>query len=162
MPVGKHLVTRLGPMEIPDDPAEFPAQLRRAIGRLNRRLRQTRAGADLTPSQYEVLATIVNRGPVRHAELAVIEGLNPTMLSRIVGKLETGGLVTRLADTVDGRVVHVAATKRGRDLVDRIRRERSDTLSLALKVLSEDEQQKLLIALPVLESLADSLGERPV
>jgi DNA-binding MarR family transcriptional regulator len=142
-----------------EDPAEFPARLRRAIGRLNRRLRQTQAGAELTPSQYEVLATIVKRGPVRHSELALIEGLNPTMLSRIVGKLEIAGLVTRLADSLDGRVVHVAATKAGRDLVARIRRERSDALSLALKGLSDADRSTLQRALPVLEALADELGE---
>ena len=143
-----------------EDPAELPARLRRAIGRLNRRLRQTRAGAELTPSQYEVLATIVKRGPLRHSEVAAIEGLNPTMLSRIVGKLEGSGLVARLADTADGRVVHVAATKMGRDLVARIRRERSDALSLALKGLSDEAHSKLLNALPALESLAEKLGER--
>jgi DNA-binding MarR family transcriptional regulator len=117
------------------DPTEFPARMRRAIGRLNRRLRQTRAGAELSPSQYEVLVTTVGRGPLRHADLARVEGLNPTMLSRIVGKLEAAGLVARLADSGDGRVVHVAATKRGRDLVTRIRSERSDALNLALKGL---------------------------
>jgi len=50
------------------------------------------------PSQYEVLVTIVGRGPLRHAELAVLEGINPTMLSRIVGKLESAGLVARTQD----------------------------------------------------------------
>ncbi len=133
--------------------------MRRAIGRLNRRLRQTRAGAQLSPSQYEVLATIVGRGPLRHADLAVMEGLNPTMLSRIIGKLEATGLVARLADAGDGRVVHVAATKRGRDLVARIRSERSDALSVALKGLSDDERQRLMAALPVLESLVERLGD---
>jgi DNA-binding MarR family transcriptional regulator len=142
-----------------EDGAELPARMRRAIGRLNRRLRQTRAGAELTPSQYEVLATIVKRGPLRHSEVAAIEGLNPTMLSRIVAKLESAGLVARLADSADGRVVHVAATKKGSDLVDRIRRERSDTLSLALTELSDEEHSKLLAALPVLEALAEELGD---
>ena len=142
-----------------EDPTEFASKLRRAIGRLNRRLRQTRAGAQLSPSQYEVLATIVGRGPLRHADLALIEGLNPTMLSRIIGKLEASGLATRLADTADGRVVHVAATKKGRDLVTRIRDERSDALKVALQVLSDDEQQRLMAALPVLESLVERLGD---
>jgi DNA-binding MarR family transcriptional regulator len=161
MLAGRHLVGRVDDVETIEDSAEFPARMRRAIGRLNRRLRLTRAGAELSPSQYEVLATIVKRGPLRHAEIAVIEGLNPTMLSRIVGKLEAAGLVTRLADPADGRVVHVAATKKGRDLVARIRSERSDTLSVALMGLSEDEHQTLLLALPVLESLAERLGDRP-
>jgi DNA-binding MarR family transcriptional regulator len=143
-----------------EDPTEVPARLRRAIGRLNRRLRVTRAGADLTPSKYEVLATIVRQGPLRQSDVAVIEGLNPTMLSRLVGKLDEAGLVTRLADTADGRVVHVAATKRGRDLVTRIRNERSDVLNLALQGLSADERRTLAAALPVLESLAEQLVDR--
>jgi DNA-binding MarR family transcriptional regulator len=135
--------------------------MRRAVGRLSRRLRQTRAGAELSPSQYEVLVTIVGRGPLRHADLAIMEGLNPTMLSRIIGKLETAGLVARLADSGDGRVVHVAATKMGRDLLTRIRNERSDALSLALNGLSEEEHQRLMAALPVLESLVERLGGCP-
>jgi DNA-binding MarR family transcriptional regulator len=144
-----------------EDPAELPVRVRRTLGRLNRRLRQTRAGAEVSPSQYEVLVTLVGHGPLRHAELAVTEELNPTMLSRIIAKLETAGLVTRLADSVDGRVVHVAATKEGRDVVTRIRNERSDALSLALMGLSEGEHQRLEAALPVLESLVERLGDRP-
>ena len=81
------------------------------------------------------------------------------MLSRIIGKLEAAGLVARLADSGDGRVVHVAATKKGRDLVTRIRSERSDALNVALEGLSDDEQQKLMAALPVLESLVETLGD---
>ena len=142
-----------------ENSTEFASRMRRAIGRLNRSLRQTRAGAQLSPSQYEVLATIVGRGPLRHADLALIEGLNPTMLSRIIGKLEASGLATRLADSGDGRVVHVAATKKGRDLVTRIRDERSDALKVALEVLSDDEQQRLMAALPVLESLVERLAD---
>jgi DNA-binding MarR family transcriptional regulator len=81
------------------------------------------------------------------------------MLSRIIGKLEASGLATRLADSGDGRVVHVAATKKGRDLVTRIRDERSDALKVALEVLSDDEQQRLMAALPVLETLVERLGD---
>ena len=143
------------------DQTELPARLRTAVGRLGRRLRQTRAGADLTPSQYEVLATVVGRGPLRLTELAELEGLHPTMLSRVVGKLELGGLVTRSSDPVDGRVVHVAAARPGRDLVTRIRRERTDVLSMALDRLDEGERQSLLLALPVLETLSELVKERP-
>jgi DNA-binding MarR family transcriptional regulator len=159
---GRHLVSTLGVVKTAqEDATEIPARLRRAVGRLNRRLRVTRAGADLTPSKYEVLATVVRLGPLRQSEVAAIEGLNPTMLSRLLGKLEEAGLVTRLADSADGRVVHVASTKMGRDLVTRIRNERSDALSLALKGLTQNEQRTLLAALPVLEALADGLADRP-
>jgi DNA-binding MarR family transcriptional regulator len=148
-------------MATKEDPAELPNRTRRAVGRLSRSLRQTRAGAALSPSQYEVLVTIVGQGPLRLADLAVMEGLNPTMLSRIAGKLEASGLVDRVADTGDGRVVHLAASPKGRELVQQVRGERADALAVALEALTEEERRLLSAALPVLESLTEQLKERP-
>jgi DNA-binding MarR family transcriptional regulator len=142
-------------------PEELPARTRRAVGRLSRSLRQTRAGAELSPSQYEVLVTIVGQGPLRLAELAAREGINPTMLSRIAGKLEATDLVDRVADTGDGRVIHLAASEKGRELVRKVRGERTDALSIALEGMTETERETLSAALPVLESLTERLKDRP-
>jgi DNA-binding MarR family transcriptional regulator len=144
------------------DPAELPATLRTIIARLGRHLRQTRAGADLSPTQYQVLASIVRLGPVRLSDLAAEEGLNPTMLSRIAGKLEAAGLVTRTADAADGRAAKVSVSRDGRRLVERVRGERTDALSRALDQLDPVDRQLLVEALPVLESVVESLkGRRP-
>jgi len=145
---------------MPSDPSDLPTTLRRAVGRLSRRLRQTQAGADLTPSQYEVLVTLALHSPVRHADLAALDGLNPTMLSRVVGKLEARGLATRLADDADGRFVHVAITDEGRDLVARVRQERAAVLRSALSSLSDEEVRTVEAALPALEVLAEKLKDR--
>jgi DNA-binding MarR family transcriptional regulator len=144
-----------------EDPHELPARLRTLIARLGRRLRQTRAGADLTSSQYQVLATTMRDGPLRLTELAAIEGLNPTMLSRIASKLEAAGLVARSQDRDDGRVAHLAVTAEGRQLVNRVRTERNDALSRVLDGLDDEERALLLAAMPVLESLAEALAELP-
>jgi DNA-binding MarR family transcriptional regulator len=145
----------------PVDPQELPAQLRTVIARLGRRLRQTRAGADLTSSQYQVLVTTMRDGPLRLTELATIEGLNPTMLSRIVGKLEAAGLVERRQDRQDGRVAHLAVTQDGCELVNRVRSERNDALSQVLAGLDDGQRRRLVAALPILESLAEALAELP-
>ncbi|MGD0220504.1 MAG: MarR family transcriptional regulator, partial [Acidimicrobiales bacterium] len=72
------------------------------------------------------------------------------------------GLVLRRTDRVDRRAALVEATPAGRRLFDRIRAERSDTLSAALVLLSTDEQRTLRAGLAVLETLADRLkGRRP-
>jgi DNA-binding MarR family transcriptional regulator len=143
------------------DTTELPSRTRTVIARLSRRLRQTRAGADLTTSQYQVLATTVRHAPVRLTRLADLEGLNPTMLSRIVGKLEADGLAGRTSDPNDGRVAVLTATRKGRDLVTRVRRERTDALSLVLDGLDDDQRRALVAALPVLESMAEALKDRP-
>jgi DNA-binding MarR family transcriptional regulator len=140
---------------------ELPARLHTVLARLTRHLRQTRAGAELTTTQYQVLASVFRHGPMRHSDLAAHEGLNPTMLSRIVTKLETAGLVVRAPDVADGRAARLSVSDRGRDLVERVKRERNDALSMALDRLGNDDLVALTGALPVLESLAEALREKP-
>ncbi|HUZ19490.1 MAG TPA: MarR family transcriptional regulator [Acidimicrobiales bacterium] len=149
----------VGPVEA--DTLDVAGRLRTVLGQLGRRLRLTRTGAELSPSQHEVLGTIVRRGPLRLSALAEAEGLNPTMLSRIARKLEGAGLVARTPDARDGRVVHLAATEAGRDLYEEIRTERTGALVAALSGLSAQERRALAAALPVLESLADALRPAP-
>jgi DNA-binding MarR family transcriptional regulator len=133
--------------------------MRSAIGRLARGLRQTRAGTDLTPSQYEVFARIAWRGRIPLSEIATVESLNPTLISRIVGKLEDAGLVVREQDPDDRRVAHAVCTDAGRALFEQIRHERTDVLSVALERLTKDELRTLTAALPVLETLAAQLKD---
>lgn len=134
--------------------------MRRVVGRLGRALRLTHVDSSLSPSQREVLATIVRRGPLRLSELAVEESLNPTMLSRILSHLESAKFVTRRADEDDARVVHLAATETGLALHEEMRNERTDALFFALGKLSADQRRVVIEALPVLELLEDSLRKR--
>src|SRR4051812_18654482 len=73
-------------------------RLRSTISRLSRRLRPTQAATGLTPTQISVLVSVVLEGSLKLAELGAREGLNPTMLSRIVAQLGTRGLVRRTSD----------------------------------------------------------------
>jgi DNA-binding MarR family transcriptional regulator len=141
-------------------PDEIASQLRSVVGRMGRGLRHTRTSTELSPSQYDVLATVSFRERVRLSDLAAIEGINPTLLSRIVGKLEDAGLVVREQDEDDRRVAHVGVTEKGRELHARIRSERTDVLSLALDSLDDNELEALTHALPVLESLAKTMRAR--
>lgn len=100
------------------------------------------------------------KGPVRLSELAVAEGINPTMLSRIVGDLVGQGLLERSSDEGDRRAAWVKATRAGRLIAQRMRRERTDALNAAMSGLSERDQKLIERALPALESLAEQLKER--
>lgn len=141
---------------------DTPARLRAAIGRLHRRLRPTAAGAGagLTPTRTSVLHTIARRGPIRMSDLAADEGVNPTMLSRVVGEFAEAGLVTRVCDPGDRRATLVNLTAGGRRLAERMRRERTDALSLALGGLNASDRRALEHALPALEQLAEALKAR--
>ena len=120
------------------------------------------AAAGLTPTRVSVLLHVVRGGSVRLSELADAEGINPTMLSRVVSDLAEAGLLERVSDERDRRAAWVKATAAGRRLAERMRRERTDALHLALAELSATERAKLERALPALEALAEALkGRRP-
>lgn len=129
------------------------------IGRLSRRLRPTVAGFDLTPSQISVLLTVERHGPLRLADLAAIEAINPTMLSRITGRLTQRGLIRRIPDEIDRRAARVELTPAGRRVRKHILRERTQTLQTQLQELTPSEQESLTAALPALERLAELIGE---
>jgi DNA-binding MarR family transcriptional regulator len=143
----------------PVDP-EAAARLRMVVGRLGRLLRPTQAGAGLTPTQISVLFSLARRGPLRLSELAEIEGLHPTMLSRVIGQLADDGLLTRATDPTDRRAALVDATQLGRQVRERIHAERNHLLGVELEALSPAARHSLLAALPALEALADQLRHR--
>ncbi len=112
------------------------------------------ADVGLTPTQLSVLGTVSRRGPIGVGDLAALEGVNPTMLSRIVGKLGEADLIARVAHPEDGRAVLVEATATGHDLHARAQELRSQLLSDRLRQLSPSQAAELLAALPALETLA--------
>jgi DNA-binding MarR family transcriptional regulator len=135
------------------------ARLRIAVARLSRRLRPTAAAGRLTATEVDLLVAAERRGPMRLSDLASFAGLNPTMVSRIIPKLEEAGLVRRLPDEVDRRVCRVEATGKGRRLLERVRSERNDALSCRLMELEPSAREAVLAALPVLEELAERVGQ---
>jgi len=150
------------PTSAPSVDADTATRLRVTIGRLSRRLRPTQAGvaAGLTPTKISVLLSVVREGPVRLSELAGGEALNPTMLSRVIAALVELGLVSRTNDDGDRRAAWVQATPAGRRLAERMRRERTDALNVALTALPASDRRLLEQALPALEVLADQLRDR--
>ncbi len=106
-----------------------------------------------------MLLTVVREGPIRLSALAESEGLNPTMLSRVIADLVDGGLLSRTCDDGDRRAAWARATPAGEQLAQRMRRERTDALSGALDALPRADRRRLEQALPALEALAEALRE---
>lgn len=120
--------------------------------RLARRLRQV-ADARLTPSQHSVMMSIRRHGPLTLGELAEIERVAQPTISRVVAKLEGDGLVERLPDANDGRVVRVVATADGAELLEAARSRKVAWIDGRLAQLDQEERELLLAALPALDRL---------
>jgi DNA-binding MarR family transcriptional regulator len=132
-------------------------RLRRVIGRPARQLNASSTGEGLTPSQASVLGLIAARGPLSLAELADLEQLNPTMLSRVVGKLQAMDLISRIPDPSDLRSASVVATQAGEQIHQRITAQRAAVVSACIDLLTSSDEVMLEAALPALEALAETL-----
>lgn len=134
------------------------ARLRAALLRLGRLLRNIDAGSGLTPAEISVLAAVDRCGPVRPSDLARHQALNPTMLSRLLGRLVAAGTLARHDDPGDGRGALVSVTVRGRRLHQRLQAARAAELRRHLDRLPASQQQAVRAALPALEALAELVG----
>ena len=109
-----------------------------------------------------MLLHVVRDERVRLSELADAEGLNPTMLSRVVAGLAEAGLLERSSDETDKRAAWLAPTTAGKRLAERMRRERTDALTIALAELDDADRRAIENALPALEALSEHLkGRQP-
>jgi DNA-binding MarR family transcriptional regulator len=141
--------------------AETIDRLRTVLTRISRRVDRQVSGGGLTTTQLSVLASVATRGPIGLSELADLEGVNPTMLSRVIGKLEDGGLIQRQVDQVDRRAARVEITVAGSALRRRLLSERSALLADRLAILSDADAATVIAAIPALEALATELAPRP-
>jgi DNA-binding MarR family transcriptional regulator len=130
-------------------------RLRIALGRIARTVDRQITGDGLTRTQLSILGTLAREKSIGISELAEIEGLNPTMLSRIVGKLEATGLVQRTPSPDDRRSVVVEITPAGARTHAKLRRQRTALFAELLAELPDDEVAALMVALPALESLSE-------
>jgi DNA-binding MarR family transcriptional regulator len=140
---------------------ELVGRLRAVISRLARQLNETSTGEGLTPTQYSVLGLIRGRGPLGLAELTELEGLNPTMLSRVVRALDEQGLISRLPDPSDLRAARVEVTPEGEQVHNRVKQQRARVLSECLGRLTPPTAAALLEAVPAMEALAEALRSSP-
>jgi DNA-binding MarR family transcriptional regulator len=86
-------------------------------------------------------------------ELAAAEQVQPPTVSRLVTSLETAGLMARVNDKADGRVVRVKITPEGRRTLGRIRTLKNAYLNRRLAALDPDERKSAETLTRLLEHL---------
>jgi DNA-binding MarR family transcriptional regulator len=150
-------MTATNPAAIAADPVEVAGRLRMSAFRLTRLLRHQDAEG-FAPTLSAALATIDRQGPLTLGELAAREHVAPPSITKAVEKLVTAGLVTRVPDATDRRVVRVRVTAAGRRRMAQIRSRRTAWLADRLAALSPADLAALDAATDVLERLIHESG----
>jgi len=136
-------------------------ELRVAIGRVARRLRQLYAAEREKAASFIELGILVHlqrEGPTSPGTLAAGEGVTSQAIAGVVRELERRGLVERTGGQADRRRVAVAITDTGRELL--MSREHA-VVDAMVKTLAgaytPAEQRQLESAIPLLNRLAERL-----
>ena len=91
----------------------LPYLLNRAGARVAQKFTQDIRPQDVGIQEWRVLAAIAFYGPQRMSALADLTSIDRTTLSRLISRMEDGGLVRRSRAEDDGREVHIGLTEKG-------------------------------------------------
>ena len=136
------------------DTAALAHDLRLAVMRLSRRLRNQRVDTSVTLTHLAALSTLKRHGAMSPGELAGHERVQPPSMTRVVVALEGMGLVTRTAHPTDGRQVIIGLTQSAEDLLAAEARAREAWLSSRLQELSAEDRATLRDAAAIMDKLA--------
>jgi DNA-binding MarR family transcriptional regulator len=135
------------------DTAALAHDLRLAVLRFSRRLRNQRVDTSVTLTHLAALSTLKRNGPMSPGELAAQERVQPPSMTRVVVALEGMGLVTRTPHPTDGRQVIIGLTPAAEDLLSEEARAREAWLSSRLQELTPQERAVLREAAEIMEKL---------
>ncbi len=130
----------------PTDDRLVMDKLVEASFRITGMLTRLAAANDLSLTQLRVLALLRGRRP-RMAAVADELGLDRSTITGLVDRAVARGLVARVRDPEDGRIVYLTLTGSGSELADRLSVEMSDAVSTLSGLLGGAERADLLYLL---------------
>ena len=133
---------------------ETAARLRRAITRVNRKLRYS-ALTGVTPAQASILASIDKLERPSLGDLAIAEQVQPPSITKLVRGMGQLGLIDTFEDEIDRRSTRVRLTTLGRKELNAIRQRKTEFLERKLLGLSTTDQRRAEELVTFLEALLE-------
>lgn len=119
-------------------------------------LRDGLLGSPYSLAEARVLYEIAQREGPTAAELGRALNLDQGYLSRLVRRLERGGLVARTRSDADGRRNHLALTARGRRAFATLNARSNEEVAGMLEALPDAAQRGLVSALATVEAVLEA------
>jgi DNA-binding MarR family transcriptional regulator len=135
--------------------AELASQLRPALLRLTRVVRNQRVDMSVTLTQLSAMAALRKHGPMSAGELAAYERVQPPSMTKVLANLVERGLVQRDVHPTDRRQAVLEITPEGEALLESERRSRDAWLTKQLATLNAEDRALIQRAIPIMEKLAE-------
>jgi DNA-binding MarR family transcriptional regulator len=108
------------------------------------------------PSRF-VLRAVQQHGPVRMSEIGKHMGISKPYMTLLVNRLISEGLVERVPDTDDRRVINVIITEAGRDAIRKFTRNARETVMKNLSSLDSEDISSLHESMKRIRSITSKL-----
>ena len=135
----------------------FPEDLVTAVDRLSVLTTGDMLRVGVTLAQGRALSALYTLGPQRITRLAHLDHVTQPAMTSVVRSMERLGLVERLPHETDGRVVIVALTPKGEEMIGALRAARIASIEQHLAALPPDQIEQLAAAVPVLDRLVERM-----
>jgi MarR family 2-MHQ and catechol resistance regulon transcriptional repressor len=132
--------------------------LARAFGSVERHSRASVACFGLSTTEFGVLDVLYHKGELAVCEVRRRILVESSSMTYVVDKLVAGGLVARRSSRRDRRVILLALTSRGRELVKRVLPRHTARMRHAVGALSPSDQAR---AVRLLRKLGLGAADRP-
>lgn len=97
--------------------------------------------------QLQLLLVLQHYGALKMSDLAGHKKISRPQLTAAVNSLVKQGLVDRIPDTADRRIIRIQCSEKGADYLQSLHKQLLDYLSHSVEPLTLKEQQELLSAL---------------
>lgn len=114
--------------------------------------------AEVSPTQFRVLAFLVARGPNNPSDVADALSVGRPAATKLVDRLERAGMIRRQPHPTDKRQVILEATGLGFEVVQAVQRCRQKKLSAVLRALDPAARKALLKGLPALADAFETIA----
>ncbi len=139
------------------DDIKIAAELRTVVSRLMKVLRRETSNEEgLSLTERSTLFLIYQSTIILPSELAAIEKVTSQSMSQIINKLLKMECINKTSSNQDKRKTYITLTSTGRDIVERIKKEREAWLANTINAkISTEEKEILAKSLDVLKKLTD-------
>ncbi|WBW96160.1 MarR family winged helix-turn-helix transcriptional regulator [Oceanirhabdus sp. W0125-5] len=126
--------------------------LRKICFEIKKKGREILNNYDITPPQFDALQKVIWCKSLTIGELSSKLYLAPSTITDLVDRMEKTGLVERVKDQKDRRVVKVQPLEKGNSLIEEVLKQRREYIASLLSDLEESEKKDFVKYLEVLSA----------
>jgi MarR family 2-MHQ and catechol resistance regulon transcriptional repressor len=138
-----------------DDIYLFFPLFRKKLFKHKKMLKQNR----MPHSYYHILKVLDKRGELPMSEIGRMVYISKSNMTSLIDKLVEHQLAERLRDKNDRRVINIALTKKGHELLRDWRKHSNNEIKMNLSTLSSEDLEKFSQSVKTIKDILNKIGK---